>query len=243
MKNLIKVLLLCAVFLASASQSNAQVQVRITTTIAPPVLRVYTQPFCPGDGYIWIPGYWAYGDDGYYWVPGVWVLPPAVDLYWTPGYWAFENMLYVWYPGYWGASVGYYGGINYGFGYFGTGYIGGKWQNGRFYYNTAVNRINKNHIRNVYVDNVGIRKVADNRPSFNGAGGVNYKSQPNERRVETARQVQPTQEQRTHDQSAVKDKGQFSSQKNKPTTMSMDKVGGNRYKSNGRSSSKSSKRK
>jgi hypothetical protein len=55
-----------------------------SVTIAPPVLPVYTQPICPGDGYLWNPGYWAYGDEGYYWVPGVWVRPPQPGLLWTP---------------------------------------------------------------------------------------------------------------------------------------------------------------
>jgi hypothetical protein len=32
--------------------------VLVSVTIAPPVLPVYTQPACPGDGYIWTPGYW-----------------------------------------------------------------------------------------------------------------------------------------------------------------------------------------
>ena len=36
---------------------------------------------------------------------------------------------------------GYYGGINYGFGYNGLGYQGGRWDSGRFFYNTAVNNI------------------------------------------------------------------------------------------------------
>ena len=37
----------------------------------------------PGSGYLWTPGYWAYGPEGYFWVPGTWVQPPdrraAVD--------------------------------------------------------------------------------------------------------------------------------------------------------------------
>ena len=57
--------------------------VGVSISIAPPVLPVYEQPLCPGPGYIWTPGYWAYGEDDYYWVPGTWVLPPdcraAVD--------------------------------------------------------------------------------------------------------------------------------------------------------------------
>jgi hypothetical protein len=57
----------------------------VSVTIAPPVLPVYTQPICPGEGYLWTPGYWAYDDEGYYWVPRVLVRPPQVGLLWTPG--------------------------------------------------------------------------------------------------------------------------------------------------------------
>ena len=32
--------------------------------IAPPVLPVYVQPVCPGDGYLWTPGYWAWDGVG-----------------------------------------------------------------------------------------------------------------------------------------------------------------------------------
>ena len=55
-------------------------QVRISVAFGPPALPVYEQPLCPGDGYIWTPGYWAWDDDGedYYWVPGTWVLAPEV---------------------------------------------------------------------------------------------------------------------------------------------------------------------
>jgi len=38
-----------------------------------------------------------------------------------------------------GGQVGYYGGINYGFGYFGTGFWGGYWRGGRFMYTGAYN--------------------------------------------------------------------------------------------------------
>jgi len=43
-------------------KSLAQFGLRIT--IAPPALVVYTQPVCPKEGYLWTPGYWAYGDEG-----------------------------------------------------------------------------------------------------------------------------------------------------------------------------------
>ena len=71
-------------FAAIAGVSEAAAQL-VSITIAPPVLPVYVQPALPGPGYIWTPGYWAYGDDDYYWVPGTWVLPPTVGLLWTPG--------------------------------------------------------------------------------------------------------------------------------------------------------------
>ena len=81
---------------------------------------------------MWTPGYWAYGDDGYYWVPGTWVPAPYVGALWTPGYWGWGGGLYVWHPGYWGPHVGYYGGVNYGFGYMGIGFVGGMWAGSAF---------------------------------------------------------------------------------------------------------------
>src|SRR5260370_32976851 len=89
----------------------------VSITIAPPVLQVYVQPAIPGPGYIWTPGYWAYGDDDYYWVPGTWVLPPAVGLLWTPGYWGWRDGIYAWNGGYWGPRIGFYGGVKYRFGH------------------------------------------------------------------------------------------------------------------------------
>ena len=54
-------------------------QVGISVGIAPPELPAYEQPMCPGDGYIWTPGYWAWENE-YYWVPGTWVMPPEVGF-------------------------------------------------------------------------------------------------------------------------------------------------------------------
>jgi hypothetical protein len=118
-----------------ASQAGAQVV--ITAGYAPPAIPVYEQPLCPGDGYLWTPGYWAWGDGGYYWVDGAWVLPPYVEALWTPGWWGWGGGGYFWHTGYWGRSIGYYGGINYGFGYFGVGFYGGYWGGGHFFYNRA----------------------------------------------------------------------------------------------------------
>jgi hypothetical protein len=113
----------------------------VSVGFAPPMIPVYDQPIAPGYGYIWTPGYWAYGDDGYYWVDGAWVEPPYEGALWTPGYWGWGDGVYFWNAGYWGRHIGYYGGINYGFGYFGTGFWGGYWRGGRFFYNGEYNHL------------------------------------------------------------------------------------------------------
>src|ERR1700752_177520 len=168
-------LLLAIVMLFIPPPSFGQV-VGISITVAPPALPVYVQPICPGENYIWTPGYWAYSDDDedYYWVPGTWVLAPTPGFLWTPGYWGWGGAAFVWHAGYWGPHVGFYGGINYGFGYGGVGFVGGEWRGGVFHYNTAVTNVNTTVIHNTYVNKTVINNnVTVNRVSYNGgAGGV-----------------------------------------------------------------------
>lgn len=171
--------------------STAFSQVSVTVELAPPPLQVYEQPACPDDGYIWTPGYWAYGDNAYYWVPGAWVQPPEIGDLWTPPYWGWDDSAYVFYPGYWGSSVGYYGGINYGYGYGGHGYGGGRWQEGHFSYNTAVNNVNSSNIHNTYVDRAAINNKAG-KVSYNGGkGGVQAQPTAQERQFSNERHNQP----------------------------------------------------
>src|ERR1700732_2220582 len=122
-----RALLITLLAVAYPAASFAGFSVGVTVGFAPPPLPVYVQPVCPAAGYIWTPGYWAYGEDGYYWVPGTWVMAPEPGLLWTPGYWGFAEGAYAWHGGYWGPHVGFYGGINYGFGYGGGGFGGGRW--------------------------------------------------------------------------------------------------------------------
>ena len=100
----------------------------MTATAAPPELPSRDQPPCPDEGYIWTPGYWSWDGVTYFWQPGVWLFPPQVGVFWTPGYWAYAGTVFIFHRGYWGPQVGYYGGINYGFGYWGNGYGGGHWE-------------------------------------------------------------------------------------------------------------------
>ncbi len=148
--------------------------VGVTVGFAPPPLPVYVQPPCPAAGYIWTPGYWAYSadDQDYYWVPGTWVLAPSLGWLWTPGYWGLIDAEYVWHEGYWGPHVGFYGGINYGFGYFGSGFVGGYWRDHDFYYNRSVTNVSNVSITNVYNRTVINNNSYGSRPSFNGRNGV-----------------------------------------------------------------------
>jgi hypothetical protein len=174
----------------------ASAQVGVSVSIAPPELPVYDQPVCPGDGYIWTPGYWAWDGD-YYWVPGTWVLAPEPGYLWTPGYWGWGGSGFLFYDGYWGPTVGFYGGINYGFGYFGHGYEGGRWQDGHFFYNTAVNHVNGDVIHNVYNTRVDERQVS--HVSFNGGnGGINERATAQEEAAAHDRHIAPVAAQTQH---------------------------------------------
>lgn len=166
---LIRTLLFGLALLSMSTASFAQIGVAIT--IGPPPLPVYEQPLCPGDGYIWTPGYWAWDPEfnDYYWVPGTWVLAPEIGFLWTPPYWGWVGGGFFFHEGYWGPHVGFYGGINYGFGYFGVGYGGGRWDHGHFFYNRFVNNININVIHNVY--NTTIRYNNLSHVSYNGGNG------------------------------------------------------------------------
>ncbi|RFS20232.1 colicin transporter [Chitinophaga silvatica] len=211
--------------------TDDQSGVTVQATIAPPPIPEYVQPACPGDGYIWVPGYWAWGSSGYYWVPGVWVLPPAIGLLWTPGYWAFYGGHYGWHPGYWGHSVGYYGGINYGFGYFGTGFYGGRWENGHFMYNSAVWRVG-NNVRNTYVNNVNIHNT--NRSSFNGPSGVKYNPSNEERQSVRENHTPLGNQLIQHEQNFGNERGQYHAPDTRPAVHSMSVPGGQRFDQGGR---------
>jgi len=204
-------------------------------TTAPPVMPTYDQPYCPGPGYIWIPGYWAWGiPGGYYWVPGVWVFAPRPGYLWTPGYWGFAGGYYGWHQGYWGEHIGYYGGVYYGYGYGGSGYYGGRWNGGVFEYNTSVSRVDNAVVHTTYVDNTVVRNAPETRASYNGPGGVAAQPTPTEKVAMNEQHLQPTVEQQSHMAVAKSDKTQYASVNNgKPTVTAMNKPGGQAFSPEG----------
>jgi len=205
-KSFLHTLLLAIVMLVLPAISSAGIIFSIG--IAPPPLPVYEQPVCPGDGYIWTPGYWAYDDvDGYFWVPGTWVLIPEPGFFWTPGYWGWENTAFVFHEGYWGPHIGFYGGINYGFGYVGVGYQGGYWDHDHFFYNRAFNHID--HVTHVYNKTVVVNRTY---VSYNGgAGGINARPTAEEEAATRDRHVAPTSVQVQHRQTASTNRQLFES--------------------------------
>jgi WXXGXW repeat (2 copies) len=175
---------------------------------APPPLPVYDQPPCPVVGYMWTPGYWSYAPTGYYWVPGTWVQPPRVGVLWTPGYWGFVGGVYAFHAGYWGPHIGFYGGVNYGFGYVGSGYAGGRWVGNSFAYNSAVTNVNVTVVHNTYNETV-VNNVTVNRVSFNGGAGIAAVPTAQERMAAQEPHLPPTSLQQQHVQEAAKNPALF----------------------------------
>jgi WXXGXW repeat (2 copies) len=184
--------------------------------VAPPPLPSYEQPPNPAEGYLWVPGFWAWRKSvpDYFWVPGTWVRPPQSGLLWTPPYWSRVEGGYAFHAGYWAAEVGFYGGIDYGFGYAGNGYQGGRWENSTFNYNRAVNNLGSLDISGVYDQAV----TADNsvsRPSFNGGRrGTAARPSRHQEELADARHIEATPEQQKHFELAAIDRSLYSKQNN-----------------------------
>ena len=159
-----------------------------------------------------MPGFWAWRKDvpDYYWVPGTWVKPPRAGLLWTPPYWSHADDGYVFHAGYWAEAVGFYGGIDYGYGYSGDGYQGGRWENDAFFYNSGTNNLGSLTIAHQYG-----QKIAPNehsmRVSFNGGSrGTKTRPTPEQERLARNSHVAPTAEQQHHFEMAAKDRSLYS---------------------------------
>lgn len=194
------------------AHAQIAVGIGISVHVAPPALPVYVQPPLPAPGYIWTPGYWSYGDAGYYWVPGVWVQPPRAGVLWTPGYWGFAGGVYGWRAGYWGPHIGFYGGVNYGFGYGGVGFVGGEWRGGAFAYNSAVANFGSVHVTNVYENRTIVTQntiINNEHVSFNGGAGIQAQASATELQAANEQHIQPTANQVQHQNFAAQDRSQL----------------------------------
>jgi len=202
--------LVCTTVLPALAQEAACAPVDAVET-APPPLPTYDQPPVPGPGYLWSPGNWSWDEEraDYYWVPGTWVEPPRPGLLWTPGYWGAFAGGFIFHPGYWGDRVGFYGGINYGFGYGGVGYEGGRWDHGQFFYNRIVNNLQGARITNVYEKNVTINQTINNVSYNGGKGGIEVRPTAEDRTIAKEQHFAPTPQQRKQVETASQDPSLF----------------------------------
>jgi hypothetical protein len=198
--------------IALTAAAHAQLNISVSANVAPPPLQIYEQPPMPEGDHLWTPGYWAWdrSDADYYWVPGTWVSAPEPDLLWTPPYWGWNDGSYAFHSGYWAREVGYYGGIDYGYGYTGRGYEGGRWEHGAFFYNRSVNNLGNVRVANVYEKTVTVNS-SSSHVSFNGGrGGTDARATPQQEAFAKERHVDGTPLQTRHVEAASKDRTLFS---------------------------------
>ena len=121
--------------------------------------------------------------------------------------------LYVFHTGYWGPHVGYYGGVNYGFGYMGVGFVGGMWRGNSFAYNTAVMHVNNTVIHNTYIDRTVVERntiVNNNHVAFSGGpGGINHPPSAAEQAANHDQHLGATSFQAAHANSAMNNKASY----------------------------------
>ena len=137
---------------------------------------------------------------------------------------------YAWHPGYWGPHVGFYGGVNYGFGYGGIGFFGGEWRGGVFAYNSAVANFGGVHVTNVYENRTVITQniiVNNNHVSYNGGDGIQAHALASEMQAEHENHIQPTANQMQHQNFAAQDRSQLASVNHgRPGTMASSNING-----------------
>lgn len=64
-----------------AAPAWSQIQVYIGPP--PPPIRYEVRPPIPGDGFVWVDGYWGAAGNHYRWVAGRWDRPPYPGAYWS----------------------------------------------------------------------------------------------------------------------------------------------------------------
>jgi hypothetical protein len=100
-------------------------------------------------------------------------------------------------------AVGFYGGVNYGYGYTGSGYQGGRWDHGVFNYNRSVSNVNTRVVHNVYNATV-INNTHVTRVSFNGGpNGVAARPTPAEMKTQAGPHAGATPAQLQHEHAAL----------------------------------------
>ena len=220
---------------AAMSQVSVGIGIGVAIHAAPPPLPVYVQPPIPGDGLHVDTGLLGMGSGrlllgaGRVGAPAYGWRTLDARLLGLHGrrLWLASRLL--------GSHVGFYGGVNYGFGYGGVGFAGGAWRGGAFAYNSAVMNVGEGVVHNTYIDRTVVNNTVVNRTSFNGAGGVMARPTSFEQSAMNEHHFEPTGMQTQHFNAAANDPGQrFSANGGRPANVAMDSVNGRRYNQQGR---------
>ena len=67
----------------------------------PPRARHEAIPPRPGEGYVWVAGYWGWQGDDWAWVPGRWEVPAQAGVTWVHPRYVHEYDSYRYEPGHW----------------------------------------------------------------------------------------------------------------------------------------------
>jgi hypothetical protein len=109
--------------------------------------------------------------------------------------------------------VGYYGGVNYGFGYMGIGFAGGMWDHGFFRYNTAIMHVDGRYIHNTFEDRGMVDRYTVARGSHvafsGGPGGIHHDPMPEERIAERDSHMDRSSFQMQHEGAARNDHSSY----------------------------------
>jgi hypothetical protein len=68
---------------------------------APPAIIVERRPPPPGQGHLWIDGYWVWNSRQYVWEPGHWAVPPHERAVWVAPRYERHEQGYRYMPGRW----------------------------------------------------------------------------------------------------------------------------------------------
>jgi len=79
--------LMGATVTAFSAPAFSQIGIGIQIGRTPPPLRYERRPAAPGEGFVWVDGYWTVAHGRYVWVPGVWQRPPYAGAYWSHPHW------------------------------------------------------------------------------------------------------------------------------------------------------------
>jgi hypothetical protein len=108
-KVLQRIFLVAVVVGVSAAVAEAQVTAHVTLPRLdvhvmagrPPAPRYEVRGPRPGEGYIWVGGFWTAEGGRWEWVPGHWDQPPEPDVYWIQPRYVHSYGEYIYEPGHW----------------------------------------------------------------------------------------------------------------------------------------------